>query len=492
MLAMIRLAATVIPLPQYSGGGSGWGPPPQSSPVRLGSPKSRVLGEEDKKLARFIRAMALTFLLAFAVPARAQSNDSVNLRKTIVVQVVADTKSAVVNIQATKIINRRVGPFGDDLFSEDFGRILRYQQHSLGSGFLIHPDGYVVTNNHVIDRAMDIIVELADGRTLKANLISADPVADLAILKISDKHPFPTLELGVSDDLMIGEPVIAIGNPFGYNHSVSTGIVSALHRKLNDNQGKTTMSDVIQTDAAINPGNSGGPLLNAYGQVIAINTAIRSDAQNIGFAIPIDRLRDLIPELMNPALVRNVDVPLKLTEQYKIDEPNHITCRVMTDETPPRQVSKIDGKAPQNIVDAYDLLLGVKEGQKLNVEFTDGGRETYVARAVPLPDPIALAKQKLGLSVEPLTAALADKLQLPPEARTGIYIDAVDDDSPAGRAGVQAGDILNALGRFRVSNLRDLAILLDHMPSSGSVYIRILRGGELLPGILDLGHADSE
>src|SRR5205085_5154128 len=126
------------------------------------------------------------------------------------------------------------------------------------------------TNNHVIDRARRITVELSDGRKLPAELISADADADLAVLKISSDKPFPTLELGDSSDLMIGEPVIAVGNPFGYSHSVSTGIVSAIHRDLKDQRNKILLGDLIQTDAAINPGNSGGPLLNAYGQVIGI------------------------------------------------------------------------------------------------------------------------------------------------------------------------------------------------------------------------------
>src|SRR5208337_2106089 len=176
----------------------------------------------------------------------------------------------------------------------DVGQVMRVPANSLGSGFIIHADGYVVTNNHVIDRAREITVELADGRKLPASLISADADADLAILKINTDKPLPVLELGDSSDLMIGEPTIAVGNPFGYSHTVSTGIVSALHRDLKDREGKVSLSELIQTDAAINPGNSGGPLLNAYGQVIGINTAIRGDAQGIGFAIAVSSLRDLL------------------------------------------------------------------------------------------------------------------------------------------------------------------------------------------------------
>jgi serine protease Do len=246
-------------------------------------------------------ALILIILLALVRGVRADPPESVNLRKTVIVEVVAKTKDAVVNISTTKMIRERVSPFGQDPFFRQFdvGPMERFSANSLGSGFIVHRDGYVVTNNHVIDHARQISVELDDGRKLPAQLISADPEADLAVLRISDKKPFPAIELGDSADLMIGEPAIAIGNPLGYSHSVSSGIVSALHRDLEDEQAQEKLKNLIQTDAAINPGNSGGPLLNAYGQVVGINTAIRSDAQNIGFAIPVNRLRDLIPELMS-------------------------------------------------------------------------------------------------------------------------------------------------------------------------------------------------
>ncbi len=224
----------------------------------------------------------MTLLLAGG--ALAEPPDAINLRRTVVVDVVDKTKDAVVYISTTKMVARRVSPFSDDPFWQQFdmGGTVKVPANSLGSGFIVHRDGYVVTNNHVIDRARTINVELSDGRKLPAELISADAEADLAILKIESDKPLPTLQLGDSSDLMIGEPVIAVGNPLGYSHSVSTGIVSAIHRDLNDDRGKAMLADLVQTDAAINPGNSGGPLLNAYGQVIGINTAIRGDQAAFG------------------------------------------------------------------------------------------------------------------------------------------------------------------------------------------------------------------
>src|SRR5438552_16739437 len=215
--------------------------------------------------------------------------------------------------------------FWDDL---DEGQVVRVPAESLGSGFIIHEDGYVVTNHHVIDRARHIAVELADGRKLDADLISSDAEADIAILKIASNKPLPPLALGDSSDLMIGEPVIAVGNPMGFSHSVSTGIVSAIHRDLKDQREKVILKDVVQTDAAINPGNSGGPLLNAYGQVIGINTAIRGDAQDSGFAIGVNRLRDLIPDLLNPQQTAKIEMPVKLSEKRAVAPPATVTSHI--------------------------------------------------------------------------------------------------------------------------------------------------------------------
>ncbi|HET6246528.1 MAG TPA: trypsin-like peptidase domain-containing protein [Tepidisphaeraceae bacterium] len=414
------------------------------------------------------------------------ADSTINLRRTVTVEVVEKTKDAVVNISTTKLINRRVAPFGFDPFWQQFGQgaVERVPANSLGSGFIVHPDGYVITNNHVIDRAREIHVELADGRKLPAELISADAEADLAVLKIQSDKPFPTLDLGDSSDLMIGEPVIAIGNPLGYSHSVSTGIVSAVHRDLKDPNGKVTLADLIQTDAAINPGNSGGPLLNAYGQVIGINTAIRSDAQNIGFSIPINRLRDLIPELMNPAQVRKVDVKLKLAEKRTITPPATVTSEIDTAGAHPRRVSAINGRVPRDIIDAYAMLLRANVGQTITLSFgPKEAPEKTVAAAMPTPDAIVQAKKILGLTVEQMTPMLAEKYHL--SAEDGLFVSAVAKDSISAKAGVQAGDIIISFGRYRVATLNDLSVVLHRLPESGQVRIGVLRGDQVGAGILE-------
>src|SRR5688572_6812349 len=290
---------------------------------------------------------SVTSLFAQDVPV-ATTAPTINLRKTVTVDVVQKTKDAVVYVNTSKMI--RTSPFGDDPFFRHLMPPQNVQVHSLGSGFLIHEDGYCVTNNHVIDRAREIIVDLPDGRKLEADLVAADPDNDIAILKLKSDKPLPYLELGDSSDLLIGEPVIAVGNPLGFSHSVSTGIVSALHRTLEDPRLK--LEALIQADAAINPGKSGGPLLNAYGQVIGINTAIRGDAQNIGFAIQVNRLRDLIPSLLDPQQAAKVDLPIKLAERRKVTPPATVTSEVISFAGDKRLVvASINGVKPRNIVD---------------------------------------------------------------------------------------------------------------------------------------------
>ena len=419
----------------------------------------------------------------------------VNLRRTVTVQVVEKTKNAVVYISTTKLVNQRV-PMGINPFFENFdsGPMVRVPANSLGSGFIVHRDGYVVTNNHVIDRARHIDVELADGRKLPADLISTDPDADLAILRVRSDSPLPTLELGESNDLMIGEPVIAVGNPLGFSHSVSTGIVSAVHRDI-DPRRKTAnandaikgeeaaLRDLIQTDAAINPGNSGGPLLNAYGQVIGINTAIRGDAQNIGFAIPIDRLRDLIPELMNPAQVTKVDVPLKLAEKRTMTEPATVNAAVTSAGSTTKVLDTINGQHPQDIVDAYAMLLRCKVNEPLKVTWANGKTETIKPRATPTPDAIVQARQKLGLTIEQVTPMLAEKCHLSTE--DGLFVSAVDRGSIAAKAGLAPGDVVISLGPYPVRSLVDLATLLPQLPESGRVRIGVVRGEQMGVGLLE-------
>ena len=404
--------------------------------------------------------------------------ESINLRRTVTVDVVQKTKASVVNIATTKVVLRRVPMGFDPFWSDSGGDVVRVPANSLGSGFIIHEDGYVVTNHHVIDRARHITVELADGRKLDADLISSDPDADIAILKIESNRPLPPLPLGDSGDLMIGEPVIAVGNPMGFSHSVSTGIVSALHRDLKGPDEKNLLSDLVQTDAAINPGNSGGPLLNAYGQVIGINTAIRGDAQNIGFSIPVNKLRDLIPELMNPSQVRRVDVHVRLSEKRTVSPPATVTSTVMLEGTVgPRPIVSINRKPPRDVIDAYAALLRLRPDDVCQIACASGPGVRVRATAVPLPDVVVQARQRLGMTVEQLTPLRAERFHL--DADDGLVVTEVLRGGAAAIAGLRPGDVIVQVGRYRVSTLDDFAALVGRLPESGRARLYVIRNGEM-------------
>ncbi|HWE25751.1 MAG TPA: trypsin-like peptidase domain-containing protein, partial [Myxococcales bacterium] len=205
------------------------------------------------------------------------------------------TKGAVVNINAQEVVKARAPEDPFELFFGG-GRMRDQVRTSLGSGFVFDAAGFVLTNYHVVERGSRIQVSFEDGSDYTAKVVGTDPGGDLAVLKIQSNKKFPAVPLGTSSDLMLGEPVIAIGNPFGLNQSVSVGVVSALHRTVRAEN--RSYYDFIQTDSSINPGNSGGPLINADGEVIGVCSAIYANAQGIGFAIPVDRALRVARELV--------------------------------------------------------------------------------------------------------------------------------------------------------------------------------------------------
>jgi serine protease Do len=231
-------------------------------------------------------------------PTALSASAALSVRRTPVVLAVEMAAPAVVNIATERTIEVQPFIFQDPFFQQFFGQFMdprafqpqTAKETSLGSGLIVSPDGLVLTNRHVVRRLAAIRVQLADGRTFNGSLVAASRVYDLALIRVTTSQALPTALIGRSDDLMIGETAIAIGNPFGLSHTVTVGVVSALHRTLRE----AGYGDLIQTDAAINPGNSGGPLLNILGQAIGINTAIYAEGQGIGFATPIDRAREFI------------------------------------------------------------------------------------------------------------------------------------------------------------------------------------------------------
>src|SRR6184192_3522259 len=264
-------------------------------------------------------AALLIAALALPAVAAARGAESDPERRSLVVQAVEKASPAVVNVSTEQVVERRASPFPfpQDSFFEEFFRDFvdprprRFKTTSLGSGVIVAADGTIMTNVHVIQRASRIHVTLLDQREFDAKLVGADADADIAVLRIKAGGDLPHIPFGTSADLMIGETVIAIGNPFGLSHTVTTGVVSAVGRSLHEED--RTYTDFIQTDASINPGNSGGPLLNIKGELIGIDTAIYSRSGGsigIGFAIPVDRARRVMRDLVSYGEVRRAWVGL--------------------------------------------------------------------------------------------------------------------------------------------------------------------------------------
>jgi serine protease Do len=406
-------------------------------------------------------------------PAEAVRADAQNLRRTPVVDVFEDTRDAVVNIAATQVVEIQNRPSWFDHFFDWPGRTQprRYERTHLGSGFILHRNGYVVTNAHVAARAAALRIIFSNGSEYEAEPVAVDEKHDLAVLKIQGNGTFPSLPLGRSDDLMIGETVIAIGNPLGYQHTVTTGIVSATDRTLNF-RGDVVYDGLIQTDASINPGNSGGPLLNVLGELIGINTAIRGDAQNIGFAIPVNTLRKLLPEILSIERRKRLDVGLRLTWR---GEPRVVEATgpaATAGIEPGDEVLSLNDNPIGSDVDFYIYLFDIEAGDRLSLGVRrDGSERTFTFRParIPIPDGAQLLREKFGLTVRVLSESQARQLDV--EGR--LLITAVESGSPAARAGFVPGLIIFQLGRHFPSDLDDVGLLLEHVKAGDSVSFRV-------------------
>jgi len=428
------------------------------------------------------RKLTGLLLLAVLVPmlnaAETATPDRRSLRRTPVVEVFEKNRGAMVNISATLEVENYQSIFPQGLFNEFFDGMLsrptRRQYTSIGSGFVIHSDGYVVTNAHVVMRAVDQRVILADGTEFEADRIAVDEKHDLAILKIGSKTPCQAVTLGRSDDLMIGETVIAIGNPLEYQHTVTSGIISALDRTLTFSD-KVEYKGLIQTDASINRGNSGGPLLNVVGELIGITTAIRGDAQNIGFAIPVDQLHNLLPEMLSIRHRKRLEVGLKLDW--------HDGVRVAEAKGPAAQAGirtgdelvSVAGKLIRQDADYYIYLLDINADDSLEMVLKRGSQQIKASvkpATIPIPDAAKLLRQRTGLSVRALTREQAAKIH--PQLRAGLLITQVEYGSPAHQAGFVEGYVIVQIGKYAPNNLDEVAVLLESLPAGERVQFRVL------------------
>ena len=407
-------------------------------------------------------------------------------RVTPVVLAYRKANPSVVNISTEKIVTRRFGGFGRDIFEDIFPSPFRRKVpvQSLGSGFLVHPAGYVVTNAHVVSRATKISVTLADNTTAAARVISADGDTDLAVLKIEPPNgaSLPYLPLGRSDDLMVGETVIALGNPMGLAHTLTTGIVSAVDRELVFRQG-VRYPGLIQTDAPINPGSSGGPLLNIRGELIGINTAIRADAQNIGFAIPVDKLMEQVPDLVNFERINRAVFGATVAQCHGSDC-EELCVTAVRPGTPAEgklkvgdRVTALNGRQLKQIPDFTCGMLALGAPSKAELEcFRDGKRVNVVVNilAKPKPDGKALARGLLGMTLKEVTPASARELRLPLEH--GLMVVGIDVGSPAERIGLRLKDVIFQVGTAYVADLDSLGMILEEVQAGQGMRIGVARG----------------
>lgn len=318
---------------------------------------------------------------------------------------VAAAQPAVVNIFTLTRVVERAHPLMDDpifkqFFGDRFGVPRERMETSLGSGVIVNPQGYVLTNNHVIKGADEIQVALSDGRITKAKLIGTDPDTDLAILQISIDKP-PVITLGNSETSRVGDVVLAIGNPFGVGQTVTSGIVSATHRSM---LGIATYENYIQTDAAINPGNSGGALINAYGELIGINTAIYSKSggsQGIGFAIPVSLAKDVMTQIIQTGHVQRgwlgvaaQDITPQLAESFKLESPNGVIITNLIRQGPADLagldrgdvVTHLNNKPVNNTYELLNTVSQIKPGGMVVISGIRKGKKfTMKARVVQRP-----------------------------------------------------------------------------------------------------------
>jgi len=419
-------------------------------------------------------------------------------RRDAVVEAVERSSAAVVNISSVQVHEERSpfsfgtpSPFFDEFFRDFYESFAprEYKTQSLGSGVIISPEGYILTNEHVITQATTIQVRLADQTEYRATLVGSDPKSDLAVLRIEADDPFPYIHMGRSDDLMIGETVIAIGNPFGLSHSVTTGVISALNRSIRT--GNRLYQDFIQTDASINPGNSGGPLLNINGELIGINTAIYRKAEGIGFAIPIGRARRIYEDLVAYGRVHKPwlgiflqDLTPQLVRYFGLPEGKGMLISRVVQNSPADRAGLREGDiliriGERDVEDRESyltLIEGYRVDEKIPLRFLRDGkiREATVKGSEITPErAMAISREWLGLDVTDLSKRQGG---LPPGAG-GVVIEKVDRHSEAYKIGIRPGDRIGRVNNTRVRSLKDYQRAMEQALNAGNVVLLVIRKG---------------
>lgn len=381
-------------------------------------------------------------------------------RNTPIVQAIKRAEPAVVNIQGNKTI----------MNASSSGGPSKQEVNGMGTGVIIDRRGFIITNYHVVDEVSRIEVTLADGTTSIAKLLKHDHETDLALIKIATNRDLPVIDFGRSEDLLRGETVIAIGNPFGYQNTVTVGIISALHRDIPVN-GSQQYHDLIQTNADINPGNSGGPLLNIEGDVIGINVAVRVGAQGIGFAIPIDTALEVMADLV--ADYRQAGgLGLKFARADN-DEGSQLVVREATasDQQDDQVLSgdlvdSVEGQSVRNRLELEFALLDKRDGEQVEIGLQRKG--VRLAHSLTLEsgkgnlesDTAQMAWEQLGIRLTPVPASAVANLG--EDFKGGLRITDIRPGSPAERARLNTGDVVVGIMDWQTPKMESLAWILNN------------------------------
>jgi Do/DeqQ family serine protease len=424
-------------------------------------------------------------------------------RRTAVVEVVQQVAPAVVNISSEYQVRSRSNPFsgfGMDPFFDSFFKDFfdpGFEQHakrtSLGSGVIIDGKrGFILTNAHVITKSESISVVLEDERKYEAQIVGADPDSDLAVLKIEPQEDLPDVAMGSSDDLMIGESVIAIGNPFGFSHTVTTGVISALNRSIRTEN--AVFHDFIQTDASINPGNSGGPLLNINGELIGINTAIYAKAQGIGFAIPISKASRIVTDLIQYGevvlswtglLLQDLDT--NLARYLKVPGNSGIMVTAVEMSSPAMKagvrkediILSIENHPVRSIEEYHNILRSFAVGSTIHMRLLRKNKRISIqlkTELFPEDKALDLADRLFGISVENLS--VKNRMRYRISAKKGVVILKIQPESYLASIGVESGDVIRQIDDIAIETVDDFKKAIIKIRPKRSVVILVQRGGQ--------------
>lgn len=461
--------------------------------------------QASSKMLRYFAIFGVIMLFSLPVLARGAFPGLGNKTPASFADLADSVKHSVVNISTTQVIKGSPmqpfqGPnspfrrfFGDDFFRHFFGNMPQGEMktHALGSGFVISSDGFILTNNHVVKKATEIKVKMDSGKEYDAKIVGRDPKTDLALIKVTPDNNFPEpVSLGNSDTIRVGDWAMAVGNPFGLGQTVTTGIISAKGRII----GAGPYDDFLQTDAAINPGNSGGPLFNMKGEVVGINTAIIAQGQNIGFAIPINLAKELLPQLKSGKIIRGwlgvmiQDITPELAKSFGLSTTGGVLVSDVTKDSPAEKaglkrgdvMTRFDGKEVKDSHMLSRMVAATKPKSNATIDIIRDGKEKSLPVQIgTMPqgqESVAPENENAwGLTVQEITPDLAHQLGLSQDEE-GVVISAVKPGSPAAEAGLRPGDIIKEIDRGEIKDIGDYNRAIQKATKSGDMLFLVKRG----------------